>query len=1282
MRTRSTVASACVRYVGSKRLTRRNFASPQESRSAGLAKTRLSTAMSQVSPDTRPMTWRRSGPLVPLLLAGTLMLGHVPWAMAQYKPVVIYNNDNYPQPPSSGPGGYNLDSSKVANYYCTNASGGVYSFTGTWLYGRSPSVAEAGAPLCSSFDTNPANRVRADYRCGAQLESGPIPGPGGIPTCSTPGPEGVYDDGKIQGNPCPKTTPDCGNPISVAVGNKVQKELDYRAATPFPLVFARTYNSTDSDGQRIGRRWRHSYERRLVVPQSEALVRLLLGDGQVLDFYRLNSGAYAPDIDLSHRLVRIAGANNVTLGWELTTQGTEDIEAFDAAGRLTSITTRSGLTQTLTYSDGTASPPDGGVIEGTAIPLPAGLLIFVTDSFGRSLSFGYDDRSYLVRMTDPAGGNYLYAYDAHRTLSTVTYPDGRIRTYHYNEPEFAGTAQGLGLLTGITDENGDRFATFWFDSLDRAIRSEHAGDNDRFDLTFNADFSVTVTNPLGAQSTYTFENVQGVPKSTAIVGAVCPSCGPASASYDNQGNVTARVDWNGNRTDYAYDLTRNLETQRVEGLTSGGGTTPQSRSITTEWHPTFRLKTRVAEPLRITNYAYNGDGGAQCGSKPDGTLVPGVLCSKTVQPTADATGAQGLSAVPTGPPRTWAYTYNAIGRLLTVDGPRADVADVTTYTYYADDDPDVGKRGNVATITNAAGHVTQITAYNDHGQPTTIVDPNGLPTTLSYDPRQRLTSRSVGGETTSYEYDGVGQLTRVTLPDGSFLTYSYDGAHRLTGMQDSLGNRVAYTLDAMGNRIQEQVFDPTNSLAQTRSRVYSNLNRLFQEIGALGQTTEYAYDDQGNVVMVKDPLNHTTTNAYDALNRLVKVTDPNAGVTAYGYNGLDALTSVIDPRGLMTGYAVDGLGNLAMQTSPDTGVTANTYDAAGNLLTRTDAKGQTTTYAYDALNRVTSISFHDGSRQTYLYDQGANSLGRLSAITETNPAQEVTSQIAYDYDPHGRVTSETRNIGGQSHVTAYGYDAAGRLSAMTYPSGRNVAYTFDPLGRINQITTTGNGQTAVVVQGVYYHPFGGVKGFTFGNGQVYSRTVDQDGRIASYTLGAARYDISFDAASRIVGIAEMGNPSNANAYGYDNLDRLTSADVPSSSYTYSYDAVGNRLTKLAGGTAYTYSYSPTSNRIDSVTSSLGSVRNFVFDANGSTTADGVNTYAYDARGRMAQATSSFGVTTYQVNALGQRVRKTNTLEDTVFHYDTRGHLIAESDAGGATKREYIYLGDIPVGVVQ
>ena len=192
---------------------------------------------------------------------------------------------------------------------------------------------------------------------------------------------------------------------------------------------------------------------------------------------------------------------------------------------------------------------------------------------------------------------------------------------------------------------------------------------------------------------------------------------------------------------------------------------------------------------------------------------------------------------------------------------------------------------------------------------------------------------------TSYTYDGVGQLTQVTMPDGSYLTYTYDPAHRLTQIQDNLNNKIVYTLDGMGNRTQEQVYDPSNTLVQSRSRVYNSLNRLVQDIGGANPATEitsYGYDSQGNLTTLTDPLSHVTTNAYDALNRLIKVIDPAAsgsgqgGNTQYAYDGLDQITQVTDPRSLITGYSIDGLGNLTSQVSPDTGTTTATFDAAGN----------------------------------------------------------------------------------------------------------------------------------------------------------------------------------------------------------------------------------------------------------------------------------------------------------------------------------------------------------------
>jgi YD repeat-containing protein len=965
-----------------------------------------------------------------------------------------------------------------------------------------------------------------------------------------------------------------GNPCNAMTGNKVQAETLYRSASG-RLGLVLTYNSQQGSTYFLsgpfGAHWSSRHFARL-RDSGQGIIAVERSDGRQLQFRAPASGSvYVADADITDRLERITDASGDFQEWRLTTSAGDETMAYDATGHLLRIRDRALLDETMTY----------GTIPTPTTPSPeAGLLIASSDPYGRQLTYTHDAKRRVATMTDPAGGIYHFEYDGPsgpagaNNLTKITFPDGRTRTYFYGEPAQINSGAACSTpapnlpnaLTGLQDENGVRFATWTYDCLGRATSTEHASGAERYAFTYNANNRVIV-DPLGTSRTLTLtpQRILGVAHGTGITQPAAGGAGSVSnaVSYDANGNVASRTDHNRNLTTYSYDLSRNLQTSRTEAVG-----TPQARIISTQWHPTFRLPAKIAEALRITSFAYDGDGGASCGFQADGvTLVPGVLCSKTIQPTSDTTGAAGFGGTPTGTARTWNYTYNTNGSVLTMDDPRTDVNDLTTYAYYTNTDADPGKRGNVATITDALGHVTSITAYNGHGQPLTIVDPNGLTTTLSYDPRQRLTSRNVDGEVTSYTYDAVGQLTQVTLPDGSFLSYSYDAAHRLIGISDNLGNRIAYTLDAMGNRTQEQVFDPVNALAQTRSRVFNNLNRLFQEIGAVGQTTQYAYDNQGNLTSVDGPLTGTvdvTANAYDSLNRLRQVTDPNNGVTQYAYSGVDRLISVTDPRSLATTYNYDGLANLNLQVSPDTGTTTNTYDAAGNLLTQTDAKGQVTTYAYDPLNRVAVIGLADGSVHAYGYDTGANGIGRLTSITELNPSQKITSTLSYAYDQHGRTTSETRMVNGVTYTLTYTHDSSGRLTGMTYPSGRTVAYSLDALGRISQVSTTppASAEAQVVASDIVYQPFGGVRAFTFGNGQTYARGFDLDGRVSSYSLGARAFAIGYDAASRVGFITDSANPADTNTYSYDALDRLIGAVLPNTPFAYAYDAVGNRTSRL------------------------------------------------------------------------------------------------------------------------
>ena len=1142
----------------------------------------------------------------------------------------------------------------TAAAYSINDSGQVVGQTdlGTALWSKGeiillselPEVQAAGWTYIQAYAINNAGQITGWGEIGVDaypflLSYGPSTKSA---ACTSSGQGGGVD------RPAPCVV---GNPINPLTGNKFATEIDYIGYGVHPLSFERHYNSSTGLGSnRLGAKWRHTYDRLIMMSGTEA--RIFRPDGKQYVFTN-NGSSWVPDADVMDKLIQSGS------GWTYISAPGDDVETYDIYGRLVSIANRAGVTHALTHANGQLST--------------------VTHSVsGATLAFSYNAFGRVSALTDPDGKTYTYGYDANGNLTSVTYPDGTpstsdnpVRTYIYNEPSNTSGANLRNHLTGIVDENGARFATYTYGTDGRALSTEHANGTFRYSLAYGTGGTTTVIDPLNKSRNLGSQTVLEVPKNTSV-DQPCDGCRLASSTaYDAIGFLSGVSNFNGVASTYVHDA-RGLETSRIEAVG-----TLQKRTTTTVWDAALRLPTQVAEPLRITTNVYDADG-TTCGAR-------GALCSRSIQATTDTEGSQGFSATPSGTPRVWTYTNNANGSILTVNGPRTDVSDFTTYTYYASNTSCptangghlVGCRGQIENVTNALSQVTSVTAYNAHGQPLTIVDPNGLTTTLAYDARQRLTSRSVGSEITTYEYDKVGELTKMTLPDSSFLGYSYDTAHRLTEISDNLGNRIVYTLDAMGNRTAEQVRDSANVLAQIRSREYSALNRLFKELGAQGQTTEYGYDNQGNVVSVKDPLNRVTANQYDALNRLKQVTDPGTGVTQYGYNGLDALTSVTDPRSLVTGYTVDGLGNLSQQASPDTGTTTNTYDAAGNLLTQTDAKSQTTTYTYDALNRVTQITFHDGSKQVYVYDQNTNGIGRLSSITERDPANAVTNQTGYTYDSHGRVTAIATAHGGVTYTVGYSYDGSGRLSGMTYPFGRTLTYGFDALGRVNQVSTTKAGQTQTVVSAVAYHPFGGVKGYTLGNGQTYARSIDLDGRIASYTLGPKTFALGHDAASRIEFISDLFEPVNVNTYGYDALDRLTSATTPGVPYAYGYDAVGNRTSKTVSAATEAYTYSATSNRMATV-----GIRNFSFDANGSTTGDGNNTYAYDTRGRMVQATSVLGATNYRINALGQRIRKTNTQADTVFHYDTSGKLIAETDPGGALKRELIYLGDIPVGAVQ
>lgn len=479
----------------------------------------------------------------------------------------------------------------------------------------------------------------------------------------------------------------------------------------------------------------------------------------------------------------------------------------------------------------------------------------ITDNWGRQLNFEYEMlpnsrlEARVSKIIDPKGNEYLYKYDGVtggcngesfnlscnlNNLTSITYPDGTARLYHYNERSQINSGdvcpgeRALGYssgnlpyaLTGITDENGIRFANWTYDCEGRATSSEHAGGAERVEITYeDADlngqkrsvvktYSGSFDSPVVTKSELVAEIINGRSKNKSI-SAACPGCGEAlQRSYDSNGNISSYVGLNGNIVKFEYNLSRNLQISRIEAFG-----TKNERRISTVWHDKYNKPVKLYQSLQVSSFTYDELGN---------------ILTRSLQSTSDANGMLGANAIAVGEKITWTYTYNNYGQLTSVTSPRKDVADRTTFIY------DDG--GNMRSVTNSLGHTTTYGNYDLNGQFGTLNMPNGLAVFIYYTVRGKIsrTESVYAGvsEIVSYEYDGVGQLVKKISPDGAFIEFQYDDAHRLVRITSSSGDSIDYELDIQGNRLGEKLKDQSGNLVKNLHRIFNSLNQLQQIIGA------------------------------------------------------------------------------------------------------------------------------------------------------------------------------------------------------------------------------------------------------------------------------------------------------------------------------------------------------------------------------------------------------------------------------------------------------------------
>nr|WP_236075855.1 DUF6531 domain-containing protein [Streptomyces coffeae] len=431
---------------------------------------------------------------------------------------------------------------------------------------------------------------------------------------------------------------------------------------------------------------------------------------------------------------------------------------------------------------------------------------------------------------------------------------------------------------------------------------------------------------------------------------------------------------------------------------------------------------------------------------------------------------------------SFAYVYDPAGRVVRTEGSdgvfNGSLAydDASRTTVYTDS---MGHRttfrcndgGQVIEETDPLGHTTR-TEWDARGhRKLAVTDPLGRATRYGHDEDGNLTTVTLadggearatytelcrpveviepGGGSWRHTYDAAGNLTATTDPVGATTQYAYDDTGHLTAVTDALGHVRRVTCDPAG--LPVEVTDPLGHTTSVRRDLFGRVVEAIDPLGhttRMGWTTEgkpawreepdggretWTWDGEGNLLAHTDAAGNTTCQTSTHFDVPATRTDPDGATYAFAYDTELRLTEVTNPQGLTWTYTYDPAGRLTTETDFNGRTLSYTHDAAGDLLTRTNGAGETLRFTRDALGRAIEQRDDADHATTFTYDVR----GRL--VAATNPDAELTIEL----DPLGRVLSETVN----GRTTTYAYNALGRRTERTTPSGLTSTWSYDPAGR-------------------------------------------------------------------------------------------------------------------------------------------------------------------------------------------------------------------------------------------
>ncbi len=719
--------------------------------------------------------------------------------------------------------------------------------------------------------------------------------------------------------------------------------------------------------------------------------------------------------------------------------------AYDAMGRLQSVTDAAGVTTTVERSaDGapvivapfgqrtTLSLDTHGFLTrlensaGEATQLAyadsGGLLVSMTDPRQHEFRFTHDTLGRLIREEDPAGGftaltnqsdsvalRILRATALGQTTryETAIGPDGVTR-------KTVQDARGLTTVTTV-----DAAGTVTTTEADGTVKTLQTAPDPRFGMQAALVKVRSVRTPSGLQSSVavtrhvTLANPDDPLSVASVLDTLAINGRPYTTLFDRAQLLTTKTSPAGRTT---------LVTQDAVGRTVRSEMTGLAAKLYS-YDGQGRLLD-VTQGDRTVHFGYDPEG--RLGSITD-------AAGRTRRFFRDAVGR--LTRLDLEDGRTVQYSYDANGNVTSVSPPGRpahtfDYSAVDVMTEYTP--PPLG----------ADPAATQL-RYNADQQIVETDRPDGTVVAWDYDPAGRLSQVRLPTGTIGYAYDpATGNLASVTAPDGGRVSYQYDG---------DLPTRAAWSGAVAGSvevtygsdfQVASQTVNGAMPITFGRDR-----DGLLTAAGALTITRSAQHG-----LIVGATLGAVVTT--QAFNPYGEVVDLDAEI-----NGTS---------GLHTVYQRDRLGRALSVQETAQGV-QTTYD-----------------YTYDLAGRLTEVKRDGAPIQSYQYDDNGNRLSLVTpsgAVTGVYDARDRVIQYGdaqFTYTANGEVA--TKLVGGAT--TRYEYDALGNLTRVTLPSGTAIDYVLD-----GQSRRIGKRVGGLLVQGFLYSDRLRITAELDGSGQLVSRFV-------------------------------------------------------------------------------------------------------------------------------------------------------------------------------------------------